>query len=225
MTYFAMNLKGNTKTQIPTTTSAKDTCPNTCPLKEKGCYARYSFLGNYWKKLSNGEVKNSFNFKELLKAVKQLNEGALWRHNQAGDLMHNDGEIDSQALTALVKANKGRKGFTYTHHKLDIANNALNLAIANDNGFTVNISCDNLQEADKVFNQYDDLPVVTLLPMDSSKVSYTESGNKVIACPAEGSKKVSCKTCKLCSISDRDYIIGFRAHGTAKKSVEIIAKG
>ncbi|NIU02159.1 MAG: hypothetical protein GWN01_15015 [Nitrosopumilaceae archaeon] len=224
MTHYAMSLKGNSKTSCPTTTSAKETCPDTCPLKEKGCYAKYSFLGSYWKKLSNGEVKNSLDFQGLLKSIKKLPSGSIWRHNQAGDLCHNNGIIDRVKLDKLVKANKGKQGFTYTHHELS-PENALTIDLANDQGFTINASTNNLQEADKVYNTYDSIPVVTLLPINAPKVSYTPKGNKVVKCPSDSKKGITCNTCKLCAIHDRDYIIGFEVHGSAKKSLDIIAKG
>lgn len=224
--HYSINYKGNSKTgPMPVTTSSKSTCPDTCPLKEKGCYAKYSFLGNYWTKLTKGEVKNSTDFAGLIKSIKKLSSGTLWRHNQAGDLPHNDGAIDRRKLEKLTAANTGKNGFTYTHHKLATADNALAVAIANNNGFTINASTNDLNEADRVFNQYDDIPVVTLLSLDAPNVSYTPGGNKVVACPAEKSKSVTCSTCKLCAVPDRDFIIGFRAHGTAKKSVSIIARG
>ena len=46
----------------------------------------------------------------------------LWRHNQAGDLP-GDGElIDKPKLRQLIKANHGKRGFTYSHkhsHKVE----------------------------------------------------------------------------------------------------------
>ena len=220
--HFAMNLKGNTKTAIPTTTSAKDTCPDSCPLKVKGCYAKNHFLGKYWERLSNGEVKTSLDFQGLVHAVKRLPKGQLWRHNQAGDLCHNEGKISYSRLNALVSANKGKNGFTYTHHELTQENTNL-LKFANDNGFTVNASSNNVAQADEYLAK--GLPVVTLLEVDAPNVSYTPKGSRVVACPAEKSKKVTCATCGLCAEKDRAYVIGFRAHGSAKKTVDLIAKG
>tara|TARA_R110000823_G_scaffold261418_2_gene382136 strand:- start:1919 stop:2668 length:750 start_codon:yes stop_codon:yes gene_type:complete len=218
---FAISLKGNSKTNCPTTTSEKDTCPDTCPLKESGCYAKYSFLGAYWKKLSNGEVENSFDFKGLLHAIKGLPKGQIWRHNQAGDLVHNSGIIDLKSLTSIVKANKGKRGFTYTHH-LATPENAITVDLSNENGFTINWSSNNLEEADELYTR-EIGPVVTLLPVGADKVTMTPQGNKVVKCPANKAKNITCATCQLCAIPDRDYIIGFEAHGTAKKKVSLIA--
>ena len=221
--FYTINMKGNSKTAIPTTTSSKVTCPDTCPLKEKGCYAKYSFLGKHWDNVTNGTAKNSMQFGELLKTIKALPEGQLWRHNQAGDLPHINGVIVKSKAYLLAEANKGKKGFTYTHHDVSIGNNGRTIKHLNESGFTVNLSANNLNQADKYVDK-GIAPVVSLISMDSDKVSYTPKGRKVVACPAE-KEKITCKDCKLCSDSKRDYIIGFRAHGTAKKHVSIIAKG
>ena len=65
-------------------------------------------------------------------------------------------------------------------------------------------------------------PVVTLLPTDSAKVTFTPKGRKVVRCPAETSKKVTCQSCRLCQKTDRP-IIGFTPHGSGKKVTEKVA--
>jgi vacuolar-type H+-ATPase subunit F/Vma7 len=94
----------------------------------------------------------------------------------------------------------------------------------NRSGFTVNHSADNVQDAVKAYKALSGIPVVTLLPLDAPNVQYT-SGVKVVACPADKSDKISCSNCGLCALSERDYVIGFRVHGTQKKKAGIIAKG
>lgn len=220
--FYSINLRGNIKTKIPTTTSSKNTCPDSCPLKISGCYAKYSWLGVLWGRLSNGELQNSGDFKWLLNKIKSLPKGQLWRHNQAGDLPHIDGAINSGSINELIKANKNKRGFTYTHHDIDFANNAGTIQRANRLGFTINLSANNLYQADYYVSQRIG-PVVTLLPTDAEKVTYTPKGNKIVVCPAENSDKINCGNCGLCYIADRNYIIGFRAHGTGKKIVSKIA--
>lgn len=219
MKHYAINYTGNSKTGVmPVTTSSKTTCPDTCSLKAKGCYARYSFLGNYWNKLTNGEVKNSLSYSELLKAITKLPKGQLWRHNQAGDLLHNSGAIDSNSLRDLVNANKGKRAIVYTHHVPTVGNNASMIKFANDNGLTINLSSDTLKQADE-YVALSIAPVVTLLQLGSDKVSYTPAGNKIVRCPADKAKGITCASCGLCALSNRGYIIGFEVHGTAKKAI------
>lgn len=221
---FHLNPKsGNKKTgPIPVTTSSRDTCPTTCPLLGAGCYADLGPLGLHWSKVTQGTNKKAVNQYTFLKQVKQLPKGQLWRHNQAGDLPHNEGYIDKEFLSKLVIANKGKKGFTYTHH-LNKADNYQALHLANLNGFTVNLSTDNKAQAVETYINTN-LPVVTLLELDAPNVQ-TLNSIKVVACPAEKSDKVTCENCQLCADSTRDYIIGFRVHGTRKNKANLIAKG
>ena len=45
------------------------------------------------------------------------------------------------------------------------------------------------------------------------------NGNKVVRCPAN--ETITCKTCKLCQRAERDFVIGFTAHGShQRKKVE-----
>jgi hypothetical protein len=183
----------------------------------------------HWRKLDEGSSKNAKEWGEFLKDVKRIARGSLWRHNQAGDLNGLGEQIDLTMLKQLVHANAGKRGFTYTHY--DMLSNPITaqvnkdaVAYANRNGFTINLSGNDINHADRL-KALDIAPVVVLMPRDTEKVSYTPAGNKVVICPAENSDKVTCLTCGLCQLSKRDYIIGFRAHGTAAKTVELIAKG
>lgn len=216
-------ISGNAKTgPMPVSTTGKQSCPDACPLKVKGCYAAYGPAAMHWRKVTEGE--RGMPWDEFCQQIKALPRGQLWRHNQAGDLPGNGSHISGLDLRQLVVANKGKRGFTYTHYSPEIGTNAASIKEANKNGFTVNLSANNVTEADKLASLSIG-PVVTILPRDAENVSYTPAGRKVVACPAEKSDKVSCYTCGLCQIAERDYIIGFRAHGTAAKSVEIIARG
>lgn len=224
MTIFAhlTKISGNAKTgPMPVSTTSRATCPDACAFKVKGCYASYGPAGLHWRKVTNGERGSSWD--AFCKEVATLPRGILWRHNQAGDLPGDGVTIDGAALNQLVNANRGKKGFTYTHYVPD-SGNAAEIAAANKQGFTVNLSGNNVAHADQLASLAIG-PVVTVLPRDAENVSYTPAGRKVVACPAEKSDKVSCYTCGLCQDAKRDYIIGFRAHGTAAKTVEIIARG
>ena len=130
-------------------------------------------------------------------------------------------KIDHTMMRQLIRANRGRGGFTYTHHDPFDADNAAIILESNLGGFTVNLSADNATKAD-VLADMAIAPVVTLLPTDSAKVTYTPKGRKVVRCPAEPSDRVTCQTCRLCQKTDRP-IIGFTPHGSGKKVTEKVA--
>lgn len=230
MFYVLKEVSGNTKTgPMPVSTSNSSTCPDACPIKLKGCYAKYGPTGMAWRNVDSGKAKEAVEWPQFVRKVKALNNGALWRHNQAGDLnpdlLGPAGNIARVKLEELVAANKGKRGFTYTHYDvLSSEHNRKCVENANQKGFTINLSGNDIAHADKL-KALDIAPVVVLMPRDADKVTITPEGNKVVICPAENTNKVTCLKCGLCAIADRDYIIGFRAHGTAAKTVEIIARG
>jgi len=150
----------------------------------------------------------------LCDKVAKLPDGTLWRHNVAGDLPGEGEKIDSKALAALVLANKGKRGFTYSHKKSPQAIKAIKAA--NMAGFTINLSADDVGEADRLADMQAG-PVVSIVPIDTPEKSYTPDGRVVVICPAQTRDDVTCKTCGLCSRGSRETIIGFRAHGTRAK--------
>lgn len=219
--YHLTAFSSNQKTGLmPVSTSNASTCPPSCPLKDNGCYAKTGPLGLHWSKINKGA--RGVDWQGFLQAIKKIDKGALWRHNQAGDLNGSNNEIDAAALKELVAANKYKRGYTYTHYPMLSANNIDAVKHANDNGFTVNLSADSIQQADKLKAIDSNIPVVVILPMDAPKVQTTKAGNKIVVCPAQTRDKVTCAKCQLCAISDRSYIIGFLAHGTQKKKVNAL---
>ena len=211
-------ISSNRKTgPMPVSYSTKEWCPDDCPLKAAGCYAKHGHTGIHWRKVTAGERGTDWN--TFVSKVRHLPKGGIWRHNVAGDLPVNNAKVDATMMRQLLRGNRGRGGFTYTHH--DPVENAEIIAESNRYGFTVNLSSNNVTEADTLADM-DIAPGVTLLPTDSAKVTYTPKGRKVVRCPAETSEKVTCQSCRLCQKTDRP-IIGFTPHGSGKKVTEKVA--
>jgi len=204
---------------IPVSTTSARTCPSSCPLKHKGCYARLYPLGYYWRKVTNGE--RGLPWEEFLEEVRALPEGTLWRHAQAGDLPGHGDRLDIKKLGQLAEANRGRKGYTYTHKPLRRVEEQLAIKRAVEEGFTINLSADNLKEADDLF-ELGIAPVVSLIPLGSSHTLRTPKGRLVQLCrhQARGTK---CTDCRGCSES-REFIVGFLPHGGQAKSVDVVAR-
>ena len=207
--------------KIPVTTSSKKTCPTACPLLDNGCYASAGFHTNlHWNKVTSGERGTPM--AQLCETIAQLKPDTLWRHNVAGDLIGSaDNVIDTQALADLTEANTGKRGFTYTHYPImsDI-NNRVAVERANEGGFTVNVSTNNVFEARSV-RDTTGLPTVTIVAPE-----FWAQGDRVgdiLRCPAETRDTVTCKSCQLCQRSDRKDIIAFTVHGTKSKAAQLIA--
>ena len=206
----------NRKTGVmPVVTSSRETCPPECPLWELNiCYAKHSWMGIHWRKVSSGERGESF--ADVIAKIKRIAKGVIWRWGVAGDLPGEDGFLAESDCYAISLSNGRSDGYAYTHYSPYKGNNRAIIKAMNSSNFTVNLSSDTLTEADDFVAT--GLPVVTLLPVGAPKVSYTPGGNKVVKCPAIPDK-VTCSTCKLCTKKDRDFIVGFEAHGTGRNAI------
>lgn len=215
---FQMSSKNAKTGPMPVTTGSKSSCPDSCPMKNNGCYASNGRINIHWTKLNS----KGLDFRQLLLSIRMIQPGNIWRLNQAGDLPGKGERINSKQLASIVGANKGKRGFTYTH-KYHLKSNHKLIKFANDNGFTVNLSANNLNHADKLA----DLnigPVVVVTPSNALVKLTTPKGRKVIQCPATYKEGVTCLSCQLCQ-KQRNVIVHFPAHGIAKKRVDAIAIG
>ena len=211
----------NVKTgPIPVSTSSADTCPDACPLKAGGCYAKSGPLGMHWQKVTAG--KRGQNLTTFVQAIRKLDAGQIWRHNQAGDLSGKGDRINTRDLGRIVRANVGKRGYTYTHKPPTLGNNAAAIKAANDGGFAVNLSGNSLSHADEL-KALAIGPVVAIVPESAPDKGVTPAGNRWITCPAQTREGVTCQTCKLCSVATRSVIVAFRAHGTNKRKAAAIA--
>lgn len=242
----------NVKTgPIPVSTSTAATCPDACPLKKAGCYADAGPLGMFWKKVTEGKAGETYH--GMLHKIAALPDGQLWRHNQSGDLVPDaldKEQIDEIALKDICTANRGKRGFTYTHYDvIHSTHNRRAVADANASGFTVNLSANNLDHADDLAATFSG-PVAAVLPLEYQRLTekapeggkqwaetlpaYNERiaalglrtpfGRRVVVCPATYSDDVSCATCKLCQKNKRTTVVGFPAHGTSKRKASAIAE-
>jgi len=232
LTEFSSNIKTG---RIPVSTSDKKTCPESCSLK-KACYAAIGHLALHWKKVSNGTNKNATNWESFVEKIEKLPKDQLWRHNQAGDLVGKNETLCAYSLDDLIEANKGKKGFTYTHYpiikeqykgnesnepnKIDgiVGFNKLCVQRANDEGFTINISADNLDMAEKLFKE--GLPVVSVVSENAPIKGKTKNGTPYIVCPAQVRDDVTCRTCGICQKQNRKQLLAFQVHGSLKKHYE-----
>ena len=216
----------NAKTgPIPVSTSPRASCPPECPFLGD-CYGESGFRTRlHWDKVDSGE--RGTQYREFIAKIKALPPATLWRHNQTGDLAGVGSKVDRRKLASLVKANKGRQGYTYTHKPVlsgeHARANAEAIEQANRDGFTINLSANNAAHADKLAN-LGIAPVVAIVPRDTPDVSYTPQGRKIVVCPAQQRDDITCATCGLCA-RQRSVIVGFRAHGANAAAIEAISAG
>jgi len=227
---------------IPATTSGAETCPDACPLKGKGCNMEVGRQAIHWRQVSDGT--RGYDWQTFIDELnRKTYPTQIWRHNVSGDLAKESGgeNIDREKLRDLVKVNKGKRGFTFTHHDtLQNSHNREAIAEANKGGFVINLSGNNLDHADELA-ALSIAPVVSVLPSDYKRgkseavTDYkarlktmpqtTKQGRQITVCPATYIDGVSCATCKLCAAPNRRVIIGFPADGIRKKQADNLAKG
>ncbi len=217
-TRVTLNLRsGNKKTgRIPVTLTAAATCPKACPLRGQGCYAEFGFLRHHWSNVP----KRGMTWRAFCDAVRALPAGQLWRHAQAGDLPGRGDYLDDALLMQLVDANAaaGARGFAFTHKPLNEFDERVAVRVANQEGFTINLSAHGLVDADTKAER-EIGPVATVVPRDFPKHGRTPAGRHVTVCPFETSG-VKCSSCQLCAVPHRKTIVAFRAHGQFAEQVE-----
>lgn len=211
---------------MPVSMTDMRSCPLSCPLRNRGCYAEHGHTFMHWMRVPAQGVPWSV----FCEQIAALPVGAIWRHNEAGDLPGTGESLDVDALEDLVRANAGRFGFTYTHRLLLTETEREAVRAANTAGFTVNLSANGLHDVDR-FVALRVGPVVVNLPHDQPVPRETPAGHRIVLCPAEatfpaedGTPSITCLDCKLCAKPRRKSIIAFLTHGSAKNFAAMVAR-
>lgn len=217
LTFHLTPKSANAKTgPIPVSTSSKTTCAVGCPYRGNGCYAESGPLALHWAAVTRGD--RGVPWDQFLQQIAALPAGQIWRHNQAGDLYDPGSVIGRAALAALTEANRGRRGFTYSHHARTAATvQAFKAATAQ--GFTVNASCDSEDQADTAIGQ--GLRAVFVVPSNETRNTWlTPDGNRAIVCPAQRFEGMTCQRCRLCQARPQNVAIAFIAHGSGRRRID-----
>lgn len=203
---------------IAVSTTSRASCAPGCPLAgDEGCYADAGMhTRDHWNKVTDGS--RGVPPQQFIDQVRALRPGwrHMLRHNVAGDLWHDDGNIIWVYGKALAEASAHLKAaWTYTHHKLSAANQLI-IHLMNKAGMTVNCSTESRDEAARITTELA-LPAVCVVPPDAPP-HFRHGGVLFRQCPAtfEGSP-TTCADCgngrPLCSIAVRDFVITFPTHG------------
>ena len=215
--------------------SHRATCPNRCPLKGNGCYADSYHTSRQWDRCNDEEdkryIRNGHDLTlDLMSAValhvKRGEKSILFRHNVAGDIALPDSDmIDDERLNTIVEScnkvssnlNINLMGYTYTHCNPSIEN-IKKVKYAQSKRFTVNFSCETIEEVKKVKNAGCNAVVTSINPQETVKSLKTE-GLKAVQCPAQTNEGMNCKKCKLCA-RNREAVIIFEVHGNGSNKAK-----
>jgi len=212
---------------MPVATSSKDTCPIHCPLKARICYARYGKIHFWWEAISRG--LHGYDLRTFIGKIGKIPEGAIWRYGQAGDLPGDGRKINAKALRSIANAQKGRRGYCYTHYlglprgwtwgrwavTKTFKHNLEAIRQANQNGFTVNVSADTVEDADQLA-ELGVGPLAVLSPASADRDFTTAYGHDLVLC-CHYSVGIQCRDCGLCAQADRLAIVGLPVHGSGAR--------
>jgi len=208
---------------ISSTTTSWESCPDSCPLKLKGCYTYGGPLALHARKVTEGSRGDEW--EDFILKMRALPRGRKVRYNQSGDLPGFNESIDIEKLEELTKVVKERNLQVWTYsHKWKSLKNIKAIKRANEEGLIINLSANSLDDVDRL--QKHKIPIAVVVPSDSPNTLYTKNGVKIVICPAQRENKnkdggkITCEMCMLCYQGKRSCAVGFKSHGISTKHVD-----
>lgn len=201
-------------------TSIQSTCPSSCELKDKGCYAALSFVGIVSRRLDKeAEDLSPLQVARAEAQVidesykgKEVPEGTILRLHVSGDSRTIAGTRIIDKAIGRWRKRGGRVAYSYTHAWRKVPRELWqNTAVL--------ASVDSIAEVEAARAQ--GYAPAMVVPEHISEKAYTLAGSdtKWIPCPNQ-TRDVTCNKCGLCFNADRLYNsnmgIAFAAHGSKK---------
>lgn len=200
---------------------SSDTCPDSCPLKSAGCYAKQGHLRVHWNRVDRGEAKHDpkvgrwagRGFNDLAATLRaEVRPGHLLRIGDMGDPSEN-GVVPAVLIEALGElALRGVRSIVYTHAPRSL--NSFAIDLAKSLGVALNFSTHGTSLDVSILGS----TVTTVTPEHWTLPGTAGAQDGLLRCPAETSD-VTCDSCGLCARPNRAYAIGFTAHGSQKRRV------
>ena len=191
----------------------KQTCPDTCALKDNGCYASMGNVGLQVMRLER--LADRFKAYDIVrKEAREIVAYAKQNHNPKPLRLHVSGDArtnKSAKLLATAAKSWQNKVYSYTHAWKDVKRSSWG-------NVSVLASVESTSDA-KLALKRGYAPAIIVASHASSK-AYVKDGIKIIPCPQQ-TKDVTCDRCKLCMndkmLRNQGAAIGFAVHGATKK--------
>lgn len=199
---------------IPSAMTTPSTCPPSCGMYGKGCFAETGMTAAHWKRAG----QHGLLWPAFLEKVRALPLGQVWRYAVAGDLPGVGDDLDVQRLAELVDVAGRTCGHTFSHKPLRLARERAAVRDANRGGFTINLSANSTADVDRLMSLRIG-PVATIILPGTRTGDRTPGGHRIVVCPAQTEAKLTCADCRLCSVPTRLGVVGFFPHGNMAKQI------
>ncbi len=205
--------------------SIKHSCPSTCELKDKGCYAQNSYVGMIVQRLERrgrGQTPLAIARAEA-RAIDAAYDGrnippnTFLRLHVSGDSRTVKGtRVLSKAVTRWLNRG-GSMAYTYTHAWRNVPRSAWN-------SISTLASVSTVKEAEQALKL--GYAPALVVPEHTDDKSYKLNGSSItwIPCPAQTKDDIGCSDCKLCMrdsyLVESKHGIAFAAHGINKNKLK-----
>lgn len=204
--------------------SIDSSCPKTCPLIDKGCYAKFSFVGMTVRRLDKEAdgltalevARSEANAIDNAYKGKDVPQGRAMRLHVSGDSRTLKG---TRLINSAVKRWKERGGgdcWSYTHAWANVPRKEWGAV-------SILASITSVKEVSAARKQGYAPAIVVDEHLTDKAYELEGSDVKWIPCPAQ-TRDVGCSDCRLCFNANRLYEgnfgIAFAAHGVKKNSIK-----
>lgn len=221
----SQNKKISNKYQVDCTFAPiKQSCPDSCQLKNNGCYASLSFVGMINRKLEKeAEGLSALEVAKLeAKAIDESYDGkavpnVLLRLHVSGESTTIEGSKLINKAVGKWKKRGGAEVWSYSHSWKDVPRSAWS-------NVSMLASVDDYKDiALAIEKEYVPAIVVNTFPKNK-KFSVPGSPIDFLPCPAQVKETVSCDSCQLCLRDDLlkslNVGIAFQAHSAKVNSIK-----
>lgn len=207
----AMDVTHNRKTGVTSATYAPlATCPDTCPLKNNGCYAQNNPLSMHVRKCDNAaagltpvEIA-----REEARAIRALKGTLPLRLHVSGDFKDTESAAIVDAAAGEYTKKHGQPVWTYTHTWRSIPR-------ATFKHIVILASCESLDEVKEAES----------LGYRAAVILPTGTKTKNVQVCRHTTHGIQCDECRMCMSKRAKKAVGFYPHGSgAKKASAIIEK-
>lgn len=193
------------------------TCPQSCPLLDRGCYAQTGRLSI--QLIGKAEVPVEDAHRMEVRGIDALKGARPLRLHVSGDCTTSaQAEHLAEAAERYV-ARTGNPVWTYTHAWRGISRQAWGC-------ISVLASCETVREVREA--QARGYPAALVVEAFPGAARYEVDGRPVVPCP-EQTRGITCAECRLCMQGDRllrsGVTVGFAAHGLRKGVVKQVLAG